>query len=76
MSDDDDKKEYMRNYMRKYIENSPTVICDGCGGSYRGYKKYRHNQTKKHINATEKAQEVTELDKLKRELEELRKMIA
>ena len=35
-------------YMKKYVENSPTISC-GCGGKYKAYCAYRHNKTTKHL---------------------------
>ncbi len=35
-------------YMKKYVENSPTISC-GCGGKYKAYCAYRHNKTTKHV---------------------------
>jgi hypothetical protein len=42
-----DKKEYMRNYMKKYVENGENKICE-CGGKYKSYNFNLHCKTKKH----------------------------
>jgi len=41
------KKEYFKNYSKKYVENSENVICE-CGGKYKAYQMSIHKNTKKH----------------------------
>lgn len=44
------QKEYMRNYMREYVElNNESLICDLCKGKYKKYNKSIHNKSKKHM---------------------------
>lgn len=47
-------KEYMKNYFRKYVRNSRSIICAHCGGKYKKYNKHIHNMTKKHIKSLKK----------------------
>jgi hypothetical protein len=46
--------EYSRNYMRKYVKNSPTVECEICGNgvTYKKYRQHKHVQSLKHIAAS------------------------
>ena len=48
MSETDDKKKYMRDYMKQYVAESETVKCP-CGGKYKTYKKCYHQKTKRHM---------------------------
>jgi DNA-directed RNA polymerase subunit RPC12/RpoP len=43
-------KDYMTNYMKEYIKNSPYMTCPICGSKIKKYLKTLHNKTKKHIN--------------------------
>ena len=43
--------EYIKDYMRDYVNKAETETCDLCQGEYKAYNKYRHKKAKKHINA-------------------------
>lgn len=46
------KKEYMKEYMTQYYQKNAAVIkCDICGSEFKGYQKYKHRKTKKHLDA-------------------------
>ena len=40
-------KEYMKEYMKRYIGDSEEIKCE-CGGKYKAYRKYCHVKTAKH----------------------------
>ena len=41
-------REYQREYIRKYYEKSPLVMCE-CGGIFKMYYLYNHEKnSKKH----------------------------
>jgi hypothetical protein len=42
--------EYIKNYMKDYIKKQSSVECNICGGKYKPYQKYLHdNKVKRHI---------------------------
>jgi hypothetical protein len=46
------QKEYMKEYMTQYYEKKKaTIKCETCGSEIKEYQKYKHNKTKKHLNA-------------------------
>lgn len=51
-----DKKEYNREYMRKYIKNADNIFCEYCGKTYKSYRKYKHEKTKLHIDNVNKGE--------------------
>jgi hypothetical protein len=72
MSDKEQNKIKMREYMRKYIKDSPGVSCKICGGHYKEYKKSYHLKTKKHTTAAlQKFPLKTRVIELEKKLSEL-----
>jgi len=69
-------KDYMRNYMRNYIKESAQITCE-CGGKFKSYNKCLHKKTKKHVLYEEMRGKTKsdDVDKLKQEIEILRKLI-
>ena len=61
--------EYMKQYMKKYIAESATIICTECEGHYKSYRRYRHIKSKKH-NAVKDTTVIKLQDRIK-ELEHL-----
>jgi hypothetical protein len=50
ISKNSNSKEYIKNYMKEYIKNQSSVVCDVCGGKYKPYQKYLHDKkAKKHL---------------------------
>lgn len=49
-----DHKEEHRNYMNAYVARAPQILC-ACGGKYKQYSGYKHNQTAKHLRFVEEA---------------------
>ena len=47
-------KEQHRLYMNDYVAKAPQILC-ACGGRYKQYSGYKHNQTKKHLKFVEEA---------------------
>jgi hypothetical protein len=43
-----DHKEQHRKYMNDYVAKAPAILC-ACGGRFKQYSGYKHNQTKKHV---------------------------
>jgi hypothetical protein len=43
-------KEYQKAYMKNYIKSAGCKICNVCndGTTYKPYRQYKHNATKKH----------------------------
>ena len=67
-----DNTAYMKQYYQDHKEEyKKKIICDICGGKYILYNKSHHKQLKKHKNAIE----AIENEKIKKELEELKKKI-
>jgi hypothetical protein len=66
-----DKKEYQKEYMRNYIANSESITCPVCGGSFHTYSKYKHDRTKKHLQALLDIKDKEEKAELKKKEEEL-----
>ena len=69
------KSEYMKEYMKKYISSSEDIKCD-CGGKYKGYRKYAHDKTKRHINFHDKSVKSSDDVKVAESIEDLKKEIA
>jgi hypothetical protein len=47
-------KEYMRNYMKDYLEKkNKGHSCQYCGGHYKTYNKQVHDKTFKHLKGLE-----------------------
>ena len=44
-------KEDQNAYMKTYIAKSVSVDCPVCGGKFKSYNKYHHDETKKHQEA-------------------------
>jgi hypothetical protein len=44
-------KEEQNAYMKTYIAQSVSVDCPVCGGKFKSYNKYHHDETKKHQEA-------------------------
>lgn len=44
-------KEKTNEYMKNYIKEAPDVDCPICGGHFKSYAKYKHDRTKKHLEA-------------------------
>jgi len=42
-------KEYIKNYMRYYVKNNEKETCNICLGNYKKMYRYKHLQTKKHL---------------------------
>jgi hypothetical protein len=49
-----DHKEQHRQYMNEYVAKAPAILC-ACGGRYKQYSGYKHNQTAKHLRFVEEA---------------------
>jgi hypothetical protein len=50
ISKNSNSPEYIKNYMKDYIKKQSSVECDICGGKYKPYQKYLHdNKVKRHI---------------------------
>lgn len=67
-------KEYMNEYMKKYIKNSKDVICDVCESTYKSYKKSVHVKGKRHLSKMSMQflrVEVDEVTTMKQKLNEL-----
>jgi len=60
-------KEDQKDYMRTYIAKSVSVDCPVCGGKFKTYNKYKHDQSAKH-QAAEKVLKAK--DELKKREEE------
>lgn len=46
------KKDYMKEYMTQYVQKKKNkIICEICGSEIMEYQKYKHQKTKKHLNA-------------------------
>lgn len=76
----DYNKNYMREYMRKYNEKKrEDCICEHCGVTYKLYRKYRHDQTKRHIKSLNKVKTLEipllEFERMKNEIIELKNKI-
>ena len=74
-------KEYIKEYMRKYIKDSEQIKCP-CGGLYKSYRLSSHNKTKRHIHyktIPDKAVETKVVnesyDDLKKEIQMLKELI-
>jgi len=65
-----DKKEYQKEYMRNYIANSESITCPVCGGAFHTYSKYKHDRTKKHLQALLDIKDKEEKAELKKKEEE------
>ena len=65
-----DKKEYQKEYMRNYIANSESITCPVCGGAFHTYTKYKHDRTKKHLQALFDIKDKEEKAELKKKEEE------
>lgn len=61
-------KEYMRDYMKKYIKESPTVTCAICDAKYKKYKKDRHEKTKKHMDKVKIVRLESEIETIKKNM--------
>ena len=76
---DEERKAKNREYMKKYMETSETITCEKCGAKYKAYKKYRHEQTQKHLIGQYKKKEENmkeEIDKaVKNQLQELKALL-
>lgn len=48
----EDHKEQHRKYMNDYVAKAPQILC-ACGGKYKQYAGYRHQQTAKHVRFAE-----------------------
>ena len=44
-------KEQQNEYMKKYIASAVSVDCPVCGGKFKSYNKYKHDESKKHQEA-------------------------
>lgn len=64
------KKEYQKEYMRNYIANSESITCPVCGGAFHTYSKYKHDRTKKHLQALLDIKDKEEKAELKKKEEE------
>ena len=74
-----DHKEQHRKYMNDYVAKAPAILC-ACGGRYKQYSGYKHNQTAKHVRFVEEAFNTTlesedPINILEVALEELEKKI-
>jgi hypothetical protein len=49
-----DHKEQHRQYMNDYVAKAVQILC-ACGGRYKQYSGYKHNQTAKHLRFIEEA---------------------
>lgn len=58
------KTEYSKEYMRKYIKESPSIECEACHGHYKRYSKYVHDKSKRHLNAVAGNLQTNEMSKL------------
>lgn len=65
-----DKKEYQKEYMRNYIANSESITCPVCGGQFHTYTRYKHDRTKKHLQALLDIKDKEEKAELKKKEEE------
>jgi len=65
-----DKKEYQKEYMRNYIAKSESITCPICGGQFHTYTKYKHDRTKKHLQALLDIKDKEEKAELKKKEEE------
>jgi len=65
-----DKKEYQKEYMRNYIAKSESITCPVCGGQFHTYTKYKHDRTKKHLQALLDIKDKEEKAELKKKEEE------
>ena len=64
-------KEEQSAYMKGYIKNAESLTCPVCGGKFKTYSKYKHDQTSKHLKALIDIKDKEEKAKLKKEEEEL-----
>lgn len=47
-------KEYMRNYMKTYLDKkNKDNVCEICGGKYKTFNKSIHDKTTRHIKGIE-----------------------
>ena len=47
-------KEYMRNYMKKYLDKKNIDnVCDVCGGKYKTFNKSIHEKTTRHLKGVQ-----------------------
>jgi hypothetical protein len=60
-------KEEQNAYMKTYIAQSVSVDCPVCGGKFKSYNKYHHDETKKHQEAEKIAKAKGELKKREEE---------
>ena len=70
------KKEYQKEYMRNYIANSESITCPVCGGAFHTYSKYKHDRTKKHLQALLDIKDKEEKAELKKKEEAQQKALA
>lgn len=84
MSDSENDKSNtsfdMKKYMRNYIKNAKDVHCQYCGSTYKSYRKYRHEQSKKHQKNVKGGRLVMPVEndvvsKLQQQIEELKKIL-
>ncbi len=43
-------KEYIKKYMKYYVKNCKKETCSICLGTYKTMYRYKHLQTKKHLD--------------------------
>jgi len=60
-------KEEQNEYMKKYIASSVSVDCPVCGGKFKSYNKYKHDESKKHQEAEKILKAKNELKKREEE---------
>lgn len=60
-------KEDQSEYMRTYIAKSVSVDCPVCGGKFKTYNKYKHDQSAKHQEAEKVLKAKDELKKREEE---------
>lgn len=66
---ENNKTEYMRNYMKEYNKNDKTLQCVVCGGSYKQQNIKKHERTNKHTLASNKELIIqNQINKLNNEL--------